>query len=70
MANISELYDDLPGRLAEETFSPCFYTPSPEQCTVTPVAYEAPPGCGDDHYDINERARAIRVCQELDHGGR
>ena len=27
MANISELYDDLPERLAEETFSPCFYTP-------------------------------------------
>ena len=27
MANITELYDDLPGRLAEETFSPCFYTP-------------------------------------------
>ena len=22
-----ELYDDLPERLAEETFSPCFYTP-------------------------------------------
>jgi fructokinase len=27
MANINELYDDLPERLAEETFSPCFYTP-------------------------------------------
>jgi len=27
MANIDELYDDLPPRLAEETFSPCFYTP-------------------------------------------
>jgi fructokinase len=27
MANIDELYDDLPERLAEETFSPCFYTP-------------------------------------------
>jgi fructokinase len=27
MANISELYDDLPEKLAEETFSPCFYTP-------------------------------------------
>ena len=70
MANITELYDDLPGRLAEETFSPCFYTPPSEQCTVTPVAYEAPPGCGDDHYDISERAGAIRVCRELDHGGR
>lgn len=27
MANIDELYDELPPRLAEETFSPCFYTP-------------------------------------------
>jgi fructokinase len=27
MANINELYDDLPERLAQETFSPCFYTP-------------------------------------------
>jgi fructokinase len=27
MANVDELYDDLPARLAEETFSPCFYTP-------------------------------------------
>jgi fructokinase len=27
MANIDELYDELPARLAEETFSPCFYTP-------------------------------------------
>jgi fructokinase len=27
MANIDELYDDLPQRLADETFSPCFYTP-------------------------------------------
>jgi fructokinase len=27
MANVPELYDDLPGRLAEQTFSPCFYTP-------------------------------------------
>jgi ROK family len=27
MANVDELYDDLPPRLADETFSPCFYTP-------------------------------------------
>lgn len=27
MANVAELYDDLPGKLAEQTFSPCFYTP-------------------------------------------
>ena len=27
MANVDELYDDLPVKLAEETFSPCFYTP-------------------------------------------
>jgi fructokinase len=27
MANINELYDDVPERLAEEIFSPCFYTP-------------------------------------------
>jgi len=27
MANVNELYDDLPPRLAQETFSPCFYTP-------------------------------------------
>ena len=27
MANVDELYDDLPPRLAQETFSPCFYTP-------------------------------------------
>ena len=27
MANVDELYDDLPPRLGEETFSPCFYTP-------------------------------------------
>jgi fructokinase len=27
MANVTELYDDLPGKLAEQTFSPCFYTP-------------------------------------------
>jgi fructokinase len=27
MANVDELYDDLPAKLAEETFSPCFYTP-------------------------------------------
>jgi fructokinase len=27
MANIDELYDELPPRLSEETFSPCFYTP-------------------------------------------
>jgi fructokinase len=27
MANVAELYDDLPGELAEQTFSPCFYTP-------------------------------------------
>jgi fructokinase len=27
MANIDELYDELPPKLAEETFSPCFYTP-------------------------------------------
>ena len=27
MANIDELYDELPPTLAEETFSPCFYTP-------------------------------------------
>ena len=27
MGNVDELYDDLPERLAEETFSPCFYTP-------------------------------------------
>jgi fructokinase len=27
MANIDELYDELPPRLADETFSPCFYTP-------------------------------------------
>ena len=27
MANIDELYHDLPPRLADETFSPCFYTP-------------------------------------------
>ena len=27
MANIAELYDELPPILAEETFSPCFYTP-------------------------------------------
>jgi hypothetical protein len=25
--NIDELYDELPPRLAEETFSPSFYTP-------------------------------------------
>jgi fructokinase len=28
MANVDELYDDLPSRLAEQTFSPCFYTPT------------------------------------------
>ena len=27
MANVDELHDDLPSRLADETFSPCFYTP-------------------------------------------
>jgi len=27
MANIDELYRDLPPRLADEAFSPCFYTP-------------------------------------------
>ena len=27
MANVDELYDDLPTKLADETFSPCFYTP-------------------------------------------
>ncbi len=27
MANVDELYDELPPRLADETFSPCFYTP-------------------------------------------
>jgi fructokinase len=27
MANIDELYDELPPRLSEETFSPCFCTP-------------------------------------------
>ncbi len=27
VSNIPELYDELPGRLARETFSPCFYTP-------------------------------------------
>ena len=27
MATVDELYDDLPQRLAQETFSPCFYTP-------------------------------------------
>jgi fructokinase len=27
MANVDELYEDLPERLADETFSPCFYTP-------------------------------------------
>jgi fructokinase len=27
MAKIDELYDELPPKLAEETFSPCFYTP-------------------------------------------
>jgi fructokinase len=27
MANVAELYDDLPGKLAEQTFSSCFYTP-------------------------------------------
>ncbi|HET8916259.1 MAG TPA: ROK family protein, partial [Propionibacteriaceae bacterium] len=27
IANVDELYDDLPPRLADETFSPCFYTP-------------------------------------------
>ena len=27
MSNIPELYDELPGRLADATFSPCFYTP-------------------------------------------
>jgi fructokinase len=27
MANVDELYEDLPPKLAEETFSPCFYTP-------------------------------------------
>jgi predicted NBD/HSP70 family sugar kinase len=24
MANVAELYDDLPAKLAEQTFSPCF----------------------------------------------
>ena len=27
MGNVDELYDDLPERLAGQTFSPCFYTP-------------------------------------------
>lgn len=27
MSNVDELYTDLPSRLADETFSPCFYTP-------------------------------------------
>jgi fructokinase len=27
MANVDELYDHLPAKLADETFSPCFYTP-------------------------------------------
>ena len=33
MANVDELYKDLPGKLAEETFSPCFYTP------ITPAVH-------------------------------
>jgi fructokinase len=33
MANVGELYDDLPPALASQTFSPCFYTP------VVPAAH-------------------------------
>ena len=34
---------------------------------VTPVAYEAPLGYGDDDHAIDGRPRAIRFRQELDH---
>ena len=32
---------------------------------MTPVAYERPPGCGDDHYDINERAQRFEFAKNL-----